>query len=130
MARCLHSVFFWKSLCDTGTVLRLKVSRMGESFEFEFQKKLTKMREELGKREVDVRGQLANIEKIKVEALKKTEELKYSAKHDVEKIEQDIMKAKDLNAEVKVRLASETATLKEDLEKKYAELRNNILGKT
>ncbi|HVO36567.1 MAG TPA: hypothetical protein VMT01_00160 [Candidatus Acidoferrum sp.] len=102
---------------------------MGESFEFEFQKKLTKMREELGKREVDIRGQLANIEKIKVEALKKTEELKYSAKHDVERIEQDIMKAKDLNAEVKARLASETATFKEDLEKKYAELRNTILGK-
>jgi len=103
---------------------------MGESFEFEFQKKLTKMREELGKREVDIRSQLANIEKIKVEALKKTEELKFSAKHDVERIEQDIMKAKDLNTEVKARLASETATLKEDLEKKYAELRNTILSKT
>jgi hypothetical protein len=88
------------------------------------------MREELGKREVDIRGQLASIEKIKVEALKKAEELKYSAKHDLEKIEQDVMKAKDLNGEVKARLTSETATLKGDLEKKYAELRNTILGKT
>jgi hypothetical protein len=103
---------------------------MSESFEFEFQKKLTKMREELGKREVDIRGQLVSIEKIKVEALKKTEELKYSAKHDLEKIDQDIMKAKDLNTQVKARLTSETTTLKEDLEKKYAELRNTILGKT
>jgi hypothetical protein len=103
---------------------------MGDSFEFEFQKKLTKMREELGKREVEIRGHLANIERIKVEALKKTEELKYSAKHDVEKVEQDIMKAKDLNTEAKSRLTSETATLKEDLEKKYAELRNTVLGKT
>ena len=103
---------------------------MVDSFEFEFQKKLTKMREELGKREVDIRSQLANIEKIKVEALKKTEELKYSAKHDMEKIEQDIMKAKDLNTEAKSRVTAETATLKEDLEKKYAELRNTILGKT
>jgi len=103
---------------------------MGASFEFEFQKKLTKLREELGKREVDIRGQLANIEKIKVEALKKAEELKYSAKHEIEKIEQDIMKAKDLNEQIKARLTSETATLKEDLEKKYAELRNTILGKT
>jgi SMC interacting uncharacterized protein involved in chromosome segregation len=103
---------------------------MGDSFEFEFQKKLTKLREELGKRELDIRTQLANIERIKVDALKKTEELKYSAKHDLEKIEQDIMKAKDLNTEVKSRVTSETATLKEDLEKKYAELRNSILGKT
>ena len=103
---------------------------MGDPFEFEFQKKLTKMREELGKREVEIRGQLANIERIKVEALKKTEELKYSAKHDVEKVEQDIMKTKDLNTEMKSRLTSETATLKEDLEKKYAELRKTILDKT
>ena len=103
---------------------------MVDSFEFEFQKRLTKMREELGKREIDIRGQLANIEKIKVEALKKTEELKYSAKHDMEKIEQDIMKAKDLNEEVKSRLTSETATLKEDLEKKYAELRSTVIGKS
>lgn len=103
---------------------------MGDSFEFEFQKKLTKMREELGKREVEIRSHLADIERIKVEALKKTEELKYSAKHDVEKVEQDIMKAKDLNTETKSRLTSETATLKEDLEKKYAELRNTILSKT
>lgn len=102
---------------------------MGDSFEFEFQKKLTKMREELGKREVDVRGQLANIERIKVEALKRTEELKFSAKHDVEKLEQDIMKAKDLNTEVRSRLNSEAATLKEDLDKKYTELRNTVLGK-
>jgi len=103
---------------------------MVDSFEFEFQKKLTKMREELGKREVDIRSQLANIERIKVEALKKTEELKYSAKHDMEKMEQDVMKAKDLNTEVRSRVTAETAMLKEDLEKKYAELRNTILGKT
>jgi len=102
---------------------------MVDSFEFEFQKRLTKMREDLGRREIEIRGHLANIEKIKVEALKKTEELKYSAKHDMEKIEQDIMKAKDLNAEVKSRLSSETATLKEDLEKKYAELRSTVLSK-
>ena len=79
---------------------------------------------------MDIRGQLASIEKIKVEALKKTEELKYSAKHDLERIEQDVMKAKDLNEQVRARLTSETAALKEDLEKKYAELRSIILGKT
>jgi hypothetical protein len=67
--------------------------------------------------------------KIKVDVLKKTEELKYAAKHDLEKIEQDIVKARDLNTQVKTRLTSETAALKEYLEKKYAELRNTILGK-
>lgn len=102
---------------------------MGESLEFEFQKRLTKIREELSKREVDVRGQLASIEKIKVEALKKAEEMKYSAHHDIERIDQDIMKTKDLNTQVKARLASEIAALKEEAEKKHAELRNTILGK-
>lgn len=103
---------------------------MGESFEFDFQKKLTKIREELSKREVDVRGQLASIERIKVEALKKAEELKYSAQHETEKIDQEIMKAKDLNAQVKARLTSEIAALKEEVEKKYAQSRSTILGKT
>jgi regulatory protein YycI of two-component signal transduction system YycFG len=103
---------------------------MAESFEFEFQKKLTKIREELSKREVDVRGKLADIEKIKLEALKKTEDMKYSAHHDLEKVDQDVMKMKDLNAQLKARLASEIAMLKNEIEKKYADLRSASLGKT
>jgi hypothetical protein len=102
---------------------------LSESFEFEFQKRLTKIREELSKREVEVRGQLASIEKIKVEALKKTEEMKYSAKHELERIDVEIMKVKDLDTQVKTRLASETAKLKEELEEKYVQLRNTVLGK-
>ncbi len=60
---------------------------MGESFEFDVRKKITKVREDLSKGEIDVRAKLSNIEKIKVEALKKTGEMKYSAQHDVEKID-------------------------------------------
>ena len=100
---------------------------MGEFFEF--QKKLTKIRDELRKREVDVRGRLADIEKKKVEALKKAEEMKHSALHDIEKIEENIMKLKSDN-EAKTKLPSEITTLKTDVEKKYTELRSNILGKT
>jgi phenylalanyl-tRNA synthetase alpha subunit len=100
---------------------------MGDSLEL--QKKLTKAREELSKREVEVRRQVANIEKIKVEALKKLEELKYSAQHDMEKVEHDIAKTKELNAETKTRTTSEIIALKNEIEKKYAELRSTILGK-
>ncbi|MGD0028643.1 MAG: hypothetical protein ABSC91_06870 [Candidatus Bathyarchaeia archaeon] len=100
---------------------------MGDSLEL--QKKLTKTREELSKREVEVRRQVANIEKIKVEALKKLEELKYSAQHDMEKVEHDIAKAKELNAETKTRITSEMIALKNEIEKKYAELRSTTLGK-
>jgi hypothetical protein len=100
---------------------------MGDSLEL--QKKLTKTREELSKKEVEVRRQVANIEKIKVEALKKLEELKYSAQHDMEKVEHDIAKAKELNAETKTTITSEIIALKNEIEKKYAELRSTILGK-
>jgi rubrerythrin len=99
------------------------------SVDLEHQKKLTKVREELSKREVQVRKQLADIEKIKVEALKKTEEMKYSAHHDIEKIDRDIAKAKNLDAQVRARLAAEIGTMKSDIEKKYSDLRNAILGK-
>lgn len=102
---------------------------MGESLEFELHKKLTRIREELSKREVDVRGQLASIEKIRVEALKKTQELKYSAQHDMEKIDQDILKTSDLSTQIRAKLSAETAALKEEIEAKYAELRKTVLGK-
>ncbi len=103
---------------------------MGESFEFGFQKKVTKLREELSKKEVDIRRKVTDIQKIKVEALKKTEEMKYSAQHDIEKISQDVMKTKDLGAEVKTRLTSEIGDLKNEIERKYSELRNTIMDKT
>jgi predicted transcriptional regulator len=106
------------------------VWKMGASFEFEFRKKLTKIQEDLSKREVDVRNHLANIEKIKVETLKKTEEMKYSAQHDLERVDQDLMKTVGLDAQVKARLVSEIAELKSDIENKYNELRNMVLGRT
>jgi len=73
---------------------------------------------------------VADIQKIKVEALKKTEEMKYSAQHDVEKISKDVMKTKNLDTEVKTRLTSEITDLKNEIERKYSELRNTIADKT
>ena len=95
---------------------------------FELQKKLTKTREEFHKREVDVRSRLADIEKKKVEILKKTEKMKHNALHDIEKIDERIMKA-SLGAETKAKLASEISEFKQDIEKKYAELRGTVLVK-
>jgi hypothetical protein len=85
----------------------------GTSESFDFQKKLTKIWEELRKREVDVRGRLADIEKKKVEALKKVEKLKRNALRDIQKVEEGIMKAK-LDPEAKARLASEILELKQN----------------
>jgi len=99
---------------------------MSESFEI--QKKLTKIHEEFHKREVDVRNRLADIEKKKVETLKKTDEMKHNTLHDLEKIDEGIMKAK-FEAETKTRFTSEIAAIKQDIEEKYTELRVAILGK-
>ena len=95
---------------------------------FELQKKLTKAREEFRKREVDVRSRLADLEKKKVETLKKTEEMKHNTLHDIEKIDERIMKA-HLDAETKTKLVSEIAEFKQDIEKKYGELRTTVLAK-
>jgi len=103
---------------------------MGESFEFGSRKKLTRIREDLSKRELDVRNFLADIEKIKVEALKKTEEMKYSAQHDVEKVVQDMIKEKNLDQNVKARLDAEIDAVKAHVEKKYSELTTLVLEKT
>ena len=95
---------------------------------FELQKKLTRAREEFHKREVDVRSRLADIEKKKVETLKKTEEMKNNTLHDIEKIDVGIMKS-SLDAETKTKLASEISAFKQDIENKYAELRATVLVK-
>jgi hypothetical protein len=92
---------------------------MTASFDLEHEKKLTKVREGLSKREVEVREHLANIEKIRVEALKKTEEMKYSVQHDIERIDQDVVKAKNLDAQTKAGLAAEISAIKSDIDKKY-----------
>ncbi len=99
---------------------------MSESFEF--QKKLTEIREELHKREVDARDRLADIEKKKVEALKKVEEMKNKTLHDIQKVEEGIKKAKS-DTETKTRLSSEIVELKQNTEKEYTELRSIVLAR-
>jgi hypothetical protein len=95
---------------------------------FEFQKKLTKIREEFHKREADARDRLADIEKKKVETLKKVEEMKHNALHDIEKIDEGIMKAK-FDTETKGKLNPEIVAFKQEVEKRYTELRTTVLGK-
>ena len=128
--RTLIDHVYWKSLFDQKQALDRMVLHLGESVEFEFQRKMTKIREQLSKREVDIRRKVADIQKIKVEALKKTEEMKYSAQHDLEKISEDVMKTKDLGAEVKTKLTLEITDLKNEIERRYAGLKNVVADKT
>ena len=63
---------------------------------------------------------------MKVESLKKSEELRRSVTHDVNKMEEKITKSKDLAPESKERLRSEIVTLRNAIREEYAELKTQI----
>ena len=67
--------------------------KLGGTSEREFSEKANKIREKLHKGVKDARDKFADIEKTKVEALKKTEDLKRSADQEVTKMEIEIGKS-------------------------------------
>lgn len=99
---------------------------MGGTSEREYSEKANKIREKLHKGVKDARDRFADIEKVKVEALKKTEDLKRSADQEVAKIEIEIGKSKDLALESKERLRTEISSLKGEIEERYTELKKRI----
>lgn len=98
---------------------------MGESSEHEYRKKLNKIRENVNKRAKDIREHFAKIEKVKVDALKRTEEMRRSAEHDIAKLEGNISKS-DLTEETKKKLNSEITLLKHEIENRATDLRARI----
>lgn len=99
---------------------------MGGTSEREYREKLRKMQERFGKRARDLRNEIAKIEKIKVDALKKLEEMRRTADREMSKIEGKVQKSKDLAPESKQRLNSETAALKNEIAADYTQLRRQI----
>jgi hypothetical protein len=99
---------------------------LGGTSEREYLEKLRKMQERLIKRTQDVRKEVAKIERIKVDALRKVEEMCRSADHEMSKIEGKVQKSKDLAPESKQRLNSVMTGLKDEIEDGYAELRRQI----
>jgi cell division protein ZapA (FtsZ GTPase activity inhibitor) len=106
---------------------KCRVLTVGESSEHEHRKKLNKIREDVNKRVKDIREQFAKIEKVKVEALKKTEEMRRFSEHEIAKLEENIAKS-DLTEEVKKKLNAEIALLKSETENRATELRTRISG--
>jgi uncharacterized coiled-coil DUF342 family protein len=100
---------------------------MSLSPEYEHRKKLNKIREDMNKRVKDVRDHFAKIEKVKTEALKKTEEMMRSAGQDIVKLEEDIAKS-NLVSDIKKTLALDIATLRKEIEDRATELRSRISG--
>jgi uncharacterized coiled-coil DUF342 family protein len=100
---------------------------MSLSPEYEHRKKLNKIREDMNKRVKDVRDHFAKIEKVKTEALKKTEEMRRSTGQDIVKLEEDIAKS-NLTSDIKKTLALDIATLRKEIEDRATELRSRISG--
>lgn len=99
---------------------------MSEAFEHEFRKKMNKARENMNKKMNEVRDYSAKIEKVKVDALKKNEEMRRSIEEEILKIEGEIAQSADLSPETKEKLSAEITILKDENEKRAAELRTKI----
>jgi hypothetical protein len=104
----------------------MAVSLMGGPSEREHMEKMSKIREKMIKTEKEINDSFTRFEKIKLEALKKTEEMRESIDKDLNKIERDIVKSEDLALESKQRLRSEVATLKNEISQKYTLLKAKI----
>jgi hypothetical protein len=99
---------------------------MGGLSEPECREKLNKIRERLNNKAKDVRNEFAKMEKIKVDLLKRTEEMRRSTEHDLDSMEADINKSKDLAPESQRRLHSEIAILKSEIEERHSDLKTRI----
>ncbi len=94
--------------------------------EREYKERLNNVREKITKRARNIRKDFTKIEKMKVEALKKAEDARRSAAHDLDKIEGRIAKSKDLAPESRERLRSEIVTLRGAIGEEYTELKAQI----
>ncbi len=99
---------------------------MGGTSEREYNEKLNEIRKKLSKRAKDVRDDAIKIEKVKVDALAKIEDMRRSADKEANKIEEKIAKSKDLAPESKQRLSLELTTVRNEIEDNYAKLRRQI----
>jgi len=99
---------------------------MGGTSEREYNEKLDEIRKKLSKRAKDVRDDAIKIEKIKIDALAKIEDMRRSADKEANKVEENIVKSKDLAPESKQRLSLELTNVRNEIEDNYAKLRRQI----
>ena len=101
---------------------------MGGTSEREFFEKINSIKTKSSKRIADVKNDFAEMQKLKANSLKKTEEMMQSAEHDLEKLEQEILKSKDLVSESRPRLNAEIRDAKEHITQRYDDLKKRVLA--
>lgn len=99
---------------------------MGNTSEREFSEKLANIKSKSSKKAGEVIDLFGSMQRLKAESLKKTEEMMASAMHDLEKLEQDMVKSKDLAPESKQRLNGELTAARSQMRQKYDELKTRI----
>ncbi len=99
---------------------------MGDTSEREFLEKLIKIRANASKKGAKVKDDIAKMQKLKANALKNTEELLQKAEQEIDKIEQEMVKNKDLVPESIQRLNSEISITKEQVMQKYKDLKTRV----
>jgi hypothetical protein len=87
--------------------------------EREYNDKIGKVKENIGKKTNDVAGHFDNMHKQKSEAIKKTEDMLKDSKNALVKMEKKINVDKDLAPESRERLDKEIAVTREELQAKY-----------
>jgi hypothetical protein len=99
---------------------------MGGTSEREFKEKVNKIRDRLSKRIKEVGDDAVRIEKIKMGALDKIEDMRRSAAKEADKVEKDMLKSRDLAPESKQRLTAELTIVRSEIQDSYAKLQRQI----
>ncbi len=87
--------------------------------EREYNEKISKVKDNIGKKTNDVAENFKKMHKEKSEAIKKAEDMLKDAKNDLTKMEKKINVDKDLAPESRERLDQEIAVTREELQAKY-----------
>jgi hypothetical protein len=98
---------------------------MGDS-EREYLEKISKTKFNSSKKVTEVLDVFGKSQKLKAESLKKTEEMMTKAASDLEKLERDKAKNRDLSAESQKKLNEDIVAARNEIKKKYDELKSRI----
>jgi ABC-type phosphate transport system auxiliary subunit len=99
---------------------------MGDS-EHDYLEKISKTKFNSSKKVTEVLDIFGKSQKLKAESLKKTEEMMTDAASDLEKLERDKTKNKDLSAESQKKINEEIAAARSQIRQKYDELKARIM---
>ena len=101
---------------------------MGDS-EREYFEKISKTKFNSSNKVTEVLDVFSKSQKLKAESLKKTEEMMTDAASDLEKLERDMAKNKDLSAESHNRLNEEIVAARNQIRQKYDDLKTRIIDR-